>query len=125
MFAALLVGLLAGACELSQPLPTYNQIPGASPAGVILEGTLMTAPDSPCLLVKPVGRPAFGLLWPSGYTSRGRPVRIYSPAGVEVAAEGDLVTVAGDASSKPSPYCRTESTLLVSQITRGPAELAP
>ncbi len=120
-----MVGLVAGACELSQPLPTYNQIPGASPAGAILKGTLVTAPDSPCLLVKPAGRAAVGLLWPPGYTARGHPVRIYSPAGIEVASEGDLVSVTGDDTSRPSPYCRTKSSFLITQIMRGHLELAP
>ncbi len=92
---------------------------------MILEGTLVTVPDSPCLQVKPLGEPAIGLLWPSGYRATAAPVRIYSPDGVELAAEGDLVTMTGGAIYKPSSLCHTQSVFEVSQIARGSSEYAP
>jgi hypothetical protein len=92
---------------------------------MILEGTLVTAPGSPCLLIKPVGQPAVGLVWPQGYTASGSPVHVYTPDGVEVAVEGDLVTLAGGAINEPSPACRTQTSFEVSQVTRGAGDYAP
>ena len=125
IFAALLVGMLGGACSTPQPLAGYTDTPGASPAGMVLEGTLITSPDSPCLQVKPLGEPAVGLLWPQGYRATSNPVRIYSAEGTEVAAEGDEVTITGEAVYEPQPYCRTETYFEVRQIRKGAGEYAP
>ena len=79
---ALLAALAAGACSTHQPLPTYSVPPGSSPsAGELLVGTLVTVPGSPCIQVKPLGRPAVALLWPPGFTASSTPLRIYDQRG--------------------------------------------
>ncbi len=88
-------------------------------------GTLVTVPGSPCIQVKPLGRPAVALLWPPGFTASSTPLRIYDQKGSEVAAEGDTVTVSGGGSDKPSSYCRTQGYFEVDQVTRGEPSFAP
>ena len=118
-------GLMAGACSTSQPLPGFSVLPDASPAGVLLEGTLVSVPGSPCLQVKPLGEPAVGLLWAPGYTAATHPLRIYDPRGVEVASEGDTVTFSGGIIFSPSSFCRTETYFEVSDVIKGAVESIP
>ena len=80
---------------------------------------------SPCIQVKPVGQPAVGLLWPPGYTASTNPIRVYDPHGVEVAAEGDTVTLSGGIINSPSSFCLTESYFEVSDVTKGAVENIP
>ena len=116
---------MAGACSASQPLPGFSVLPDASPAGVLLEGTLVSVPGSPCVQVKPLGEPAVGLLWAPGYTASTNPLRIYDQQGVEVASEGETVTLSGGIIFSPSSFCRTETYFEVSNITKGAIEFAP
>jgi hypothetical protein len=122
---SLAAGLMAGACSTSQPLPGFSVLPDASPAGVLLEGTLVSVPGSPCLQVKPLGEPAVGLLWAPGYTASTDPLRIYDPHGVEVASEGDTVTLSGGIIFSASSFCRTKTYFEVSDVTKGAIETAP
>lgn len=122
---ALAAGLVAGACSTPQPPPGFRVAPDGSPAGVLLEGTLVSVPGSPCLQLKPLGEAAVGLLWAPGFTASTNPLRVYDPHGTEVATEGDTVTLSGGIAFEPSAYCRTDAFFNVSEIVKGGVESAP
>src|SRR5205085_1435701 len=78
--------LLVAACSaVHTPLLTYATDDGASPAGVLLDGRIETSPDTPCLLLRPLGYPPVALAWPPGYSATFDALRIYDPTGAPVA----------------------------------------
>jgi hypothetical protein len=117
LLALLLFGVLGG-CAFRTPLPTYQTNPEASAAGVLVDGRLEVAPIAPCLAVKAVGYPPIALAWPPGYTVTFEPIQVYDPAGVVVAREGVDLSFGGSMVRVPNPSCGTDSTLLVSGVSK-------
>ena len=122
---ALLVALMAGACTTSVPLPTYSLPSDQGIGGSCLVGTLMAGEGTACVQLVAPGQSAVALLWPSGFTAKANPLRIYNPQGSEVAAEGDTVTAGGVFVDKWSIVCKTQGYFEVLQIIRGAPSFAP
>lgn len=119
LLTGFVAGVLLGACSTPRtPLQGYDTHPEGSPAGVVLDGTLERTRESPCVLLKPLGEPPVGLLWPPGYSATSDPLRIYDEAGEEVASEGVAVTLAGGLNPEPNAYCQTTMSFQVSEITK-------
>jgi hypothetical protein len=116
----LVAGVLLAACTAPRtPLQGYDSHPEASPAGVLLDGVLERSRESPCVLLKPLGEPPIGLVWPPGYSATLEPLRIYDETGMEVASEGMPVTLAGGIIAEPNAYCQTTMLFQVSGIMKG------
>ena len=115
-----LSGVLAGACSVpGTALLTYSLAPGASPGGVLIEGTIALSPNSRCVELLVQGEPPIGLVWPAGYSATFEPLRIYDEAGMEVAAGGLKVTIGGDLLFRPNAECQTATSIQVYQVTPG------
>lgn len=120
-----LSGVLAGACSVPRtPLLTYSVTPGASPGGVLVEGTIALSPSSRCIELLVDGNAPIGLVWPAGYSATFEPLRIYNEAGVEVAAGGLKVTIGGDMLFRPNDECLTATSIQVYQVTPGVMKFA-
>jgi hypothetical protein len=115
--ALVLMIVVLGACMAPRtPLPTYQVNPAASSGGVLIEGRLELAPARPCVLIRPAGYPPIALEWPTGYTVAFDPLRIYDPAGKQIATEGVDVSFGGDLLRVPNIGCGTDSTFRVTGL---------
>jgi hypothetical protein len=88
--AALLLFMVCNACSGRVQLETFTAHPGASPGGVLVEGTLQEIGGCVVLVTPGLPEPVV-LVWDSPHTATFGPLRIFDTNGNVVATGGQHV----------------------------------